>query len=300
MSAAPAIDRPAEGVVLQELSGWRQAQTWLGASRNALVASIISAVGISDRHAMDMALALHPTLLRGGQWNDCLKIAGIALTVACHTGDVVAEALAHAHLGTTHTVLGDYQLAEQHLRKALAFYLKSGHHGGLGMTYVQLMRMAKHQQLPFEALRYAECALKSFRTAGLSQPEAFALNDVGWFHISTGNIATALPFLDQSLGLHRSDDSDLGQVYALDSIGYARYLLGDQPMAISSYQRALALARDLTELTLTADVLTHAGDAYFASGNDGDAGSCWREALAIRTDLGDSNTGNLRTRLGRA
>jgi tetratricopeptide (TPR) repeat protein len=100
-----------------------------------------------------------------------------------------------------------------------------------------------------------------------------------------GDAQTALPLLDQALGLHRDRGDEVGQAYAWDSVGYAHHLLGNLPEAISWYQRALPVSREFADLTLTATILNHAGDAHHAAGHDDDARGCWEEARSILSDL---------------
>jgi transcriptional regulator with XRE-family HTH domain/tetratricopeptide (TPR) repeat protein len=292
----PSPGDPLEEVVLQEFHDVRQACDWIGSARGALVAAVVAADGISQRHAIGIALALHPFLQRAGHWKDCLTTAGIALNAACRVGDRVAEAHARCNLGSAYVGLGDYHLADQHLHKALARSHETGHHRSLGVTYTLLMRTAEHQQ-PEEALRCALRALDSFRAADWRPGEAYALNNAGWCQIVAGDARAALLLLDQALGLHRDHGDELGQAYTWDSIGYARHRLGNQLEAISCYQRALAVSRDYADLTLTATVLTHAGDAHDACGHDDDARSCWQEALAILDDLNERSPSILRSQL---
>src|SRR6185437_3496221 len=171
-------------------------------------------------------------------WNESVTTAGIAVTAACRLGDRAAEAQAHRNLAAAHIGLGDYRLADQHLRKALACCRETGQQRSLGVTYNLLMKTAEHQQQPALALRYACSALESFRAAGCPSGEAHALNNVGWCQIMAGDPQTALPLLEAALSLHRDHGDEIGQALTWDSIGYARHLLGNQAEAISCYQRA--------------------------------------------------------------
>jgi tetratricopeptide (TPR) repeat protein/transcriptional regulator with XRE-family HTH domain len=274
-----------EGVVRLEFRDMDQAVGWFGSARNALVAAAVAAAGISQSHAMGIALASVSFLHRAGHWNDCFAVARIAQSAASRLSDRAAEAYAHCSLGSAYEGAGDFDLAAQHLHEALALSREIGHYRNLGVIYSVLGRMSENQQQPAEGLRYAYRALESFRVARCRPGEAFALNSVGWLQIETGDAETALPLLDRALRLHCDHGDKLGQAATWDSIGYARHLLGNEPEALNCYQRALAVSRQLPDLKVTAAILDHAGDAHHACGHDDDARSCWQEALAIIADL---------------
>lgn len=293
----PSPGDPPEGVVRLEFGDQHQALDWLESADTALVGVVTTASGTSDRHAMAIALAMHPFLERAGHWNESLTTAGIAVTAACRLGDPCAEAQAHRNLASAYVGLGDYHLADSHLHQALARCRETGQHRSLGVTYNLLMKTAEHQQQPAKALRYACGALESFRAAGCPSGIAHALSNLGWCQILAGDPQTALPILDQALSLHRDHGDEIGQALTWDSVGYARHLLGNQPEAIRCYQRALVMSRDQADLTLTATILAHAGDAHHACGHEDDAHSCWQEALAILADLDERSPSILRPRL---
>jgi tetratricopeptide (TPR) repeat protein len=293
----PSPGDPPEGVTRQDFRDRRQALDWFGSARSALVAVVVASAGTSPRHVLGIALASVPFLQRAGHLNDSRATAEIALSAAGRLGDRVAEAHAHCNLGSAYIDLGDYHLAAQHLQMALACSRETVHYRSLGITYSLFSRMAERRQQRAEALRYAYRCLESFRAADCRSGEAFALNNVGWCQIVTGNAHTALPLLDHALSLHQDHGDEFGQACTLDSIGYARHLLGNQLEAIDCYQRALAVSRDIADLPLTAAILDHAGDAHDACGHDDDARTCWQEALAILTDLDERSPGILRARL---
>ncbi len=283
----PSPGEPTDGVVRRDFRDMDEALDWFGSARNALVNAAVAAAGVSQSHALGIALASVSYLQRAGHWNDCLVAGRIARSAASSLGDRVAEAYAHCSLGSAYDGTGDYDLAAQHLREALACSREIGHYRSLGVTYGVLSRMSERQRQPAEALRHAYRALESFRVARCRPGEAFALNSAGWLQLAVGDAKTALPLLDRALRLHRDHGDALGQACTWDSIGYARHLLGNEPEALDCYQRALAVSRKLPDRRVTAAILDHAGDAHHASGHDDDALSCWQEALAIIADLNE-------------
>jgi transcriptional regulator with XRE-family HTH domain/tetratricopeptide (TPR) repeat protein len=287
----PTPGNPCEEVVRREFRDLHEARDWIGSVRSALVATVVTAAGTSQRHAIGIALALHPFLRQTGHWNDGLTTARIALTAARRLGDLTGEAHAHCNLGSAYLDLGDCHLADQHLREALACCRETGCHRILGVIYTQLMESSNLQRQPAEALRFAYRSLESFRAAGFRPGEAYALNNASRCQLKARDAQAALSLLDQALGLHRDRGDEVGQAYAWDTVGYAHHLLGNQPEAISWYRRALLVSRESANLALTAAILNHTGDAHHAAGHDDDARSCRQEALSILSDLGVANAG---------
>jgi tetratricopeptide (TPR) repeat protein len=123
------------------------ARTWLDTERLTLVA--LAVLAASDGHP-NHTIQLSATLscyLAGGYATDALTIHSQAYDAAVQAGDPKQQALALTSLGATHSQLGQYKAATEHLDRALRLFQEAGDCTGqahalhnLGIAEVRLGR----------------------------------------------------------------------------------------------------------------------------------------------------------------
>ena len=117
--------------------------------------------------------------------------------------------------------------------------------------------------------------------------QAYALNQLGFVHVLTGDYPAAAASHQQALALARSAGDRLAEAAALNDLGLVQQLTGDYPAAAASQQQALALFRDLGDLLGQAYALNELGVVQQETGDYPAAAASQQQALALFRDLGD-------------
>jgi DNA-binding NarL/FixJ family response regulator len=75
--------------------------------------------------------------------------------------------------------------------------------------------------------------------------EALALAELGDNRLMTGDVAAAVPLLDEALALHRRIEFPLGIALALGERGHAARMQGDQVLAARLFAESIAVAAEI-------------------------------------------------------
>lgn len=282
-----ALDRPAPGVLVQEIADPDEAMAWFAAERQVLLAAIpYAAEHCLHAHAWQLAWSLTTYFNRQGHWD--------SLVTALHGLRDSGEAHVHRLLGLAYAHLGRDDEAEDHLRRALDLADDHLNRANVHHNVAWLLNRAGRVE---EALGHSREALDLYRKDGHLFGEARMLNAVGFFASALGDDRQAIDHCEAALALLEELDDRPGQANTWDTIGIAHHRLGDHDRAAECYDRALELFRSHGDRFHEADTLTNLGDTWEAAGRTEEARRTWRQALLILEDLGHTDAEKLRARL---
>jgi tetratricopeptide (TPR) repeat protein/transcriptional regulator with XRE-family HTH domain len=289
---------PRPGVTPEDLADHQQAQAWLEAEHQVLLAAIALADSSGfDVHAWQIPWTLAGFLLRHGYWQENARIQGTALAAATRLADPTGQATALANLARACSELGDYEQAEAHHAASLKLYTELGDNVGQAKVLGFLALAADRQGRYAEGLSHCERALRLYRAAGHRRGEAFVLSNLGWARANLGDYEQARTISQQALAL----SAELGvwhiEAHAWDSLGYAEQHLGNVTAATACYEQAIHRFREFDNLPGQAQALTRLGDTHHANGELPQALGAWEQALDILVDLDGPQASEVRSKL---
>jgi tetratricopeptide (TPR) repeat protein len=180
-------------------------------------------------------------------------------------------------IGNNHVVLGQYDPARTHLKRAIELYEELDDHANQALTHRNIAMALETQGRFDEALTHARLALDQYRAAGDRAGQIRALNSVALRHAQLGD--------------------RLAEAAIWGSLGYAHHHLGQHHEAVECYQRSLDMHRAAGNRYLEAYVLTGLAITH-AAADDGDlARKIWHEALSILTELDHPDADDVRVKL---
>ncbi|MBO2450126.1 tetratricopeptide repeat protein [Actinomadura barringtoniae] len=294
----PKIAPPDRGVTPVDLRSAEQAMSWFTAEHAALLAAVEQALATgADSSCWHLAWAVSTYLDRQGHWNDLSTVHRSGLLAAERIGDLAGQALSHRGIARGFARLNQNDVADRHLRAALALFEELGDRVGQAYAHRTLAAMLDQRDRDLEALGHAERALELYRAEGHKAGLADALNAVGWFHARVGDYEQALPCCQEALALHEELGDEGGCAQTWDSLGYIHHNLGAHDEARHCYRQAVTLFARLGDRYNEAASLTRLGDAHDAAGERSDAERAWRRALDIFTEIGHAEARHPRARL---
>jgi DNA-binding SARP family transcriptional activator/tetratricopeptide (TPR) repeat protein len=273
-------------VTPEDLVDHRQATAWFTAEHPVLIAAIEQAASTGfESHAWRLAWTLWDFLDRRGQWQDLLAIQQTALKAAERLADRAGEAHSHHGFGIAYDVLGSYEDARHHLRRALDLFAALEDHNGQANIQLSLCVGAFGEGDLGAALDNARRALKLFRAAGNRFGQAGAHNNIGLLSADLGDHQLALEHCREALLVYEEEGDRHGQATGWDSLGSIHHHLGDYEQSVACYQRSLDAFRDLGDRPEEAHTLSRLGGVHRAFGHLDAARDAWRQALAIFVEL---------------
>ncbi len=293
---------PLDGVAAEGFCGqgaYDAALAWFDAEDRVL-ANVIeqAAAQRQDEHCWKLAWYWAPLLNRRGRTDELLAVARTAVLSAGRLGD--RDALAHVHreLGNVTGRHGDYQAAEEHLRKALELFTDLGDLASVAGSRHSLAVLFSHQERWDEALNHAVEGLRLRRALADSAAVAYSENAVGWILAHTGQPDAALWYCRRALDMHTESGSRSGAADTLDSIAFAHGQLADYERSVAHYEQALAMYRLLGDPQGEAAAWLCLGDIQLASGQADAARRCWERSRALLTGIPGADLSGASGRLG--
>jgi tetratricopeptide (TPR) repeat protein len=147
------------------------------------------------------------------------------------------------------------------------------------------------------ALTHAETAHRAYRSAGNRPGQAYAANNIGWYHRQLGNHAAGIPYCQEALDILLDIDEPDGAAGAWDSLGALYFGIGDRAQGEHCYQQAIALCRRLGDRYSEAATYTNLVHAHTGAGDHDAAHQARQQALAILDDLEPDAAAQIRARL---
>jgi tetratricopeptide (TPR) repeat protein len=280
------LDPVRPGVEPEDLTEYTAARAWFDRELPVVLAVVNLAAAVGEHgHVWRLAWSLEKTLDGRGDWPTQVAVQSAALAAAQRVDDPTAQAGAHRFLALAQTQLGRFDLAHDHLARALELFRRAGDPLGQGHVHLNLTWVFERQGRLAEALAHSHQALELYQVAGDRDGQAGALNAIGWYHALLGEHKRALVHCRQALPLLQSVGNRRGEADTWDSLGYAHHHLGDHDQAVTCYRRSLDLFRRLDNRYFEAVILSHLGDALRAGGDPDGARRAYAEALVILDDL---------------
>ncbi|MFG1687836.1 BTAD domain-containing putative transcriptional regulator [Nonomuraea sp. NPDC049269] len=276
----------------EEFTGSEPALTWLVTERASLVAAIAQARDNAFfTHCWQLASLLQDFLALQGHWHDLRQVQQLALDAAERAADPAAQAMAHRALAYAETLFRHHQLAEHHLRRALALYRRLGDPVHEAYCHHNLDIVFTSQGRRQDALESARQALEGFRHAGDQRGEAIALNALGWIHVQAGEYEQALVYSQRALAIPRHTRDWQCQASILDTIAGAHHHLAQYQLAQDYYREVVDLCQQVGNRHDGAVALAHLGDSHDAAGEPELARDAWQQALDIIETLDHQSSG---------
>jgi DNA-binding SARP family transcriptional activator/tetratricopeptide (TPR) repeat protein len=292
----------AAGVTPREFTGdqYESALEWFAAEHRVLrnLVEFALAQG-ADEHCWKLSWYWVPVLKRRGQLHEVLGVQRTAMRAAGRLGD--NDALAHVHwdLGHVSGRLGDYQAADEHLRRALGLFTALGDQLGIAQATHGIGLILTFQDRWAQAIDHAAEGLRLRRAFGNQSAVAYSENTVGWIRAHLGQHDEALTHCRRALELHRESGSKTGMADTLDSIAYAYAGLADYHRAIAYYEQSLDMYRLIGDPDGETGTLLSLGDAQFAVGRTAAAKCSWEEAFAVVSQIPGADTSEATGRIAR-
>jgi tetratricopeptide (TPR) repeat protein/transcriptional regulator with XRE-family HTH domain len=283
----PRVDPP--GTPIPDVSSPAAARQWLDGELPCLVSTTAYTAAHGWReHCVRLSTTLF-RYLAGGHFTDALAIFGHGRDAARETGDPVGEAEALFGLGTVHARLGNYELATDHLHRALELFRRSGHPVGQARTLGNLGAVAQRLDEFAQAIDYHEQALALFRQTGDEVGAGRALNNVGEIKARMGRYEAAVEHHREALELHSRTGERAGQAAALTNLGEVAARTGRHEAAIEHHKQALAVYRSLGHRSGEAWALDSIGTVYTSCGQPARASGYHQRALRLFRDIGEQD-----------
>jgi tetratricopeptide (TPR) repeat protein len=242
------------------------ARGWLDTERPTLVAA-------ATHGWPALTVALSTTLYRYlvlGHSSDAVTIHSAARDAARQRNDPTGEAKALTGLGAVHWRMGHYELAGQHLQRALDLSRQAGDQmgeasilGNLGLVEARLGRLDG-------AVDYLRQTLALTRQTGDTFSEANALTNLGEAEIRLGQTQKALHHLRQALTAAREHDMPRVEAHALDNLGVVYTRLDQPARAADHHRKAVAIFRRLGDRDGESWALNSLGEAATRAGQPGE------------------------------
>ncbi|MEV6522480.1 tetratricopeptide repeat protein [Longispora sp. NPDC051575] len=226
-------------------AGKDAALAWLTAERATLLAAA-EAAPAAGRPGLgyDLSTTLMRYLDAHAHYADSLALYGHALRA---TDDPARQADLLRFLGQVHFRWSGYDLALDHIHRALDLH----------------------------------------REAGDRRGEAGALDVLGMIHGHRGDLGLALDNLQRALALHRATGHRLGETIALNTLGGIHGRLGDYRQAAEHFRQALVATRDVGNREVEGTALANLATVYHRLGRYEEALDHCRRALAVTRETGN-------------
>ncbi|MGQ0839868.1 ATP-binding protein [Actinokineospora sp.] len=264
------------------------AVAWLDAELAAMIALSDQAVTEGgSTFPMTLSTTLWRYLDRGSRYSDALVVHGNAVTAARAHGDRGQEAAALGELGQIHTRLGRYEVALDHLRRALDISRSTGDRGREATALNRLAIVCSRLGRSSEAVGHYRQALVIDREIGDLASAGRVLSNLGAEYADQGRFAEAVDHFEQALHLARDLGDRYGEGNAHNNIGLVRSLLGHYEDALRHYGLGLTAARRIGDRAGEGRVLANLGVVLTRLGDHRKAGEKITAALRIHRDMGD-------------
>jgi DNA-binding SARP family transcriptional activator/tetratricopeptide (TPR) repeat protein len=261
----------------------RTAFTWLDGHRPGLIATVERAAQTNHHAAHQLAEQIATYLFTRFAVNDLERVEQIALEVAQHTSDEVAEAVATNRLGWVSRMTGDYQRARDLQEQALAQFNALGNDRGKVAAMTDLGGVLELDD-EYRALDYEEQALRLARRIGDNDQIIKLLNNLAMSYLRMQRYADAVDACRQALAMQPSRAFRNFEPHLWDSLGQALAASGRFDEAIETLGKSLAKVLELGDHWGESIVLSNLGAAFRDAGRPDEAAASWRRALSLMNE----------------
>lgn len=272
---APAVEAMVKGL---KLDGPEQAQAWLAAEQDNLLALAADATGSFAAHVFyRYALRLHDLCYFATAWRLYDLVARMYLQVRNQPG----RADTMLNMGEVARLTGDYPGASSFYQAALTVYQRIGDRGGEADVHSRSGYVAMYTgDLP-GAGKHFQTAQGIYRQIGYREGEARALCGLAEIALRSGNHEEGAQLFQAALGACRQAGYRLGEVRALWGLAQAALRTGDLRNAHDQFQTAFSICKRIGYRVGEADVRSGLAQAALRTGNIQEAREQFQTALEI-------------------
>ncbi|GAA0621213.1 hypothetical protein GCM10009534_65600 [Kribbella sandramycini] len=220
-----------------------------------------------------------------------------AYDAAVQSGELDQQALALTSLGATHSQLGMYKSAAEHLQHALRLYYRDGNSAGqahalhnLGIANVRLGRYKA-------AVGHHQRALVLYRQTGDCSDEATTLDNLGEISHQLGELDAAAKLYREALAICCETGEQAGEASVLNGLAATERAAGRTTSAIDQHSAANLIAVTIGDPYQQARAQAGLGAAHRALGLSARAHQHYQRAIALYTQLGQPEAELLRIEL---
>ncbi|SEH01795.1 DNA-binding transcriptional activator of the SARP family [Nonomuraea solani] len=272
------------------LNDRRDAREWIRAENGNFVATVRQAMdapgdGPSLAVALGTAMATFMDYL--GLWQAQRELAGLAVTAADRTGDLLNRATAHSKLGWSMIQLGESLDSIPHLQTALAALRELGNDRGEAAQLTNLATAFRHLRRMEEAIDHYRQALAIYDRLGIGLAQGVCLTNLGLVYQRIDRPRDAIETHERAVAILESLEEDETLVSAMGNLAEAYRLGGDTRQAIACFRRVLAIDHQVGSGSYPeAEHLWGLGRALYDAGEHEAAREHWRRSAAVLYDLG--------------
>lgn len=227
--------------------------------------------------------------LAGADPEAALDYGAEALELSRSKGFMDGEATAHAYLGRTHKVMGQFPIAIEHLSKALALEKGLGDVRGQAINHNELGNTYKHMADYPSSLHHFQEASRFFEQSGEEQSLASVKLNKAYLHQFLEEYREAIGLCSEVLAIQTRSGNAKGAGRACICLGISYVNLEQLDTALLHYERALAIFKPMNDPTLMPAVLNNIGVVYGMLGQFSKAIVVTERSIAISDSLGHTN-----------
>ncbi len=244
----------------------------------------------SDRRAeADRLVQLGLEQQRAGALGKAIALWQSALPIYRKWGDGVAECQTYERMGKAYEKLGQYQEAEDALRRHLALARANQDVQAQIFGFNHVGRFLLRQGHLTEAERSFQQGLKLAQDLRFPQGEGLSWSNLGLVSYKSGRYAEALKRYQLAKQLHRYADADpVAEAESQNDMGDAFLAVNNGYEAAIAYRQALFLAGNALDRPNQFRAMTGLVMAYVAQGQLGNASDLLNQRLALATEQKNS------------
>ncbi|MGB3638531.1 MAG: tetratricopeptide repeat protein [Rivularia sp. (in: cyanobacteria)] len=187
---------------------------------------------------------------------------GDTLSIINNTDKKELEAVILNNLGLAYLYQGKYDMAEQFIDQALAFFKQTNHKIEQGNTLNNLGELYRHLSQYSKALESLKQAKEIFKENKNQLGIGTTINNIGLVHDELGQHHQALKHYQNSLEIRKEIKDERGIGTTLHNIGFVYERLEEDDKALEFYRQALKVHHQLNNRGAIATTLNNMGLIY--------------------------------------
>ncbi|WP_249998808.1 tetratricopeptide repeat protein [Actinoplanes sp. M2I2] len=276
------------GTPAPDLTGPGAAVAWLDAERHTLVAMAEhTATEGWPGHTTRLSGVLFRYLIGGGHHSEALTVYTNAHRAALGRADLAGQGTALTNLGISYLYAEQYELAADHLRRALDVWRRIGDSArNQGRVLFSLAAIDERAGRYAEAVDHLRQSLAHYREAGDETNVTTTLGSLATALDRLGHSAEALDVGLQALTQARKVGHEHGEGYALDVLANIEMRAGKYEPAGDHLRQCLRLRRRLRSRIGEGSALDSLGMLHTHRGEFDEATGYFDRALALFREIG--------------
>jgi DNA-binding SARP family transcriptional activator/Flp pilus assembly protein TadD/Mrp family chromosome partitioning ATPase len=291
---------PPPGVTAGTFGDRAEALDWLRDEYPNLIEALSMALAqVLPDIGMRLAWVLQLYLEWSGQWTDKLAAMKVGLVAAEAAGDEQAIAALLGSVAGGYWMTGQYPMALDYRRRALAVRRKLGDKSGESTALTNLATTEIDAGLIDSGVAHLSEALVLSRESGNESTEGYVQHGLGHAYQLSGQLDKALEHFTEALAIRTRLDT-LHEISGTShSIAEVLLSLGRVNEAMELLEQVLEVSRENNMRYGEGMTLTTLGDSYIALGKSAEARAAWEQAYDILIEIGASEAENVLSRLAR-